>query len=166
VSAEKKVHSGEAVHLQVDETGSGNAAPVGGAQADAGDAAVGHLDVARHQAPVDERCPDSESHGYPATGVATGTSTLEMAAPVSRSKKWRRRGSIATSTASPGARRRCRSKRPRSVTDRSESSTPREGTWELGGGVDEVRTLERCCGDLDVDQLLRAEGLDEQDPAT
>src|SRR5213076_979063 len=37
------------------------------------------------------------------------------------------------------------------------------GPGGLGGGVDEIGALERRRGDLDVDELFRAERLDEED---
>src|SRR5207244_8702863 len=37
--------------------------------------------------------------------------------------------------------------------------------WGLGRGVDEVGALERCSGELDVNELFGAQGLDEQNPA-
>src|SRR5205807_3603209 len=123
----EEVHARKTVHLEVDESRRRDPVGVAGVQPDGGDEPVNHFDVARDEVPVDERCPDSETHRYTTTPAATGTETTGIATPVSRSKKCSSRGSTATSTASPGERRRCRSKRPRSVTDRSRSSTPREG---------------------------------------
>ena len=58
----EEVDTGEPVHLQVDEPGRRDAFAVRGAQPDRCDAAVGKLDVAGDKGPVDQRCPDAESH--------------------------------------------------------------------------------------------------------
>jgi len=59
----EKVHARKAVDLQVDEAWCSDPDSVGRAQTNAGDVTVDHVDVPENEAPVDERCPDSESHG-------------------------------------------------------------------------------------------------------
>src|SRR5204862_517840 len=83
---------------------------VRGVQADRGDLSVRDLDVAGNEDPVDKRCPNPETHRYPTTPAATGTSTVGTATPVSRSKKCSSLGSIATDRA------RSRSGSPASAT--------------------------------------------------
>ncbi len=58
----EEVDACEPVDLQVDEPGSGDSVSVRRAHADACDATVNHVDVAGNQVPVDECCPDAESH--------------------------------------------------------------------------------------------------------
>src|SRR5947207_12195785 len=104
----EEVDAREAVDLEVDETRRGDASAGTTVDADARDPSVGDVDVAAHERAVDERRLDSKPrHRQPAAcSSVTGTSTASIAAPESSSKKWRRCGSIATSTASPGWRRK------------------------------------------------------------
>ena len=66
VSGAHQVHTREAVHLQVHETGRGDRAPCCGGEADLGDGPVGDRDVAADEDVVDEGRRDTEptrAHG-------------------------------------------------------------------------------------------------------
>jgi hypothetical protein len=63
----KEVDAAEAVHLEVDETGSGDSPAVRARQAVANDRAVPHLDVAVDEQPVDECRLDVEFHPAPSS---------------------------------------------------------------------------------------------------
>ena len=59
----EKVDACEPVDLQVDEARRSDSGSIRRAQTDAVDATVNHVDVAGNQIPVDECCPNAESHG-------------------------------------------------------------------------------------------------------
>ena len=115
--------------------------------------------------PSTSAAPTSSRTATSATGVATCTPTLEMAAPVSKSKKWRRRGSMATSTASPDVRRRCgRSGRGASPTARRPRHPGRDlepARWCRRGRNARAAPRRSRCG-----RAVPSRGIDEQDPAT
>src|SRR6185503_10029726 len=124
-----EVDAAEAVHLEVDEAGDGDAAAaVAAHQAVLGDHTVGDLDVAGHEGAVDERGFDSEPHrstaaatcppdcssrsrAVPASTPASSATTATLALPSASA-----RARSASSSLTPVARRTTRRARAASFS--------------------------------------------------
>src|SRR6185503_8110711 len=125
-----EVDAAEAVHLEVDEAGDGDAAAaVAAHQAVLGDHTVGDLDVTGHEGAVDERGFDSEPHRSTAAATCPpDCSSRSRAVPASTPASSATTATLALPSASaltPVARRTTRRARAASFSFDERTSTIR-----------------------------------------